>query len=68
MALAFSKGGKSDPNKQKWIETVGAYYYYCLILADFNPNVANEIFNNEAHVIAQAWVSKVSYEHVEVNK
>jgi hypothetical protein len=65
MSMAFVKGGKSDPNKQKWIETVGTYYYYCLILSNFNPNVAEQIFDNPAHIIAQSWVSKVAYEHVE---
>lgn len=68
MSMAFVSGGKQDPNKQKWIEKVGAYYYYCLVLANFDPNRADAIFDNPADVIAQAWVSKVAYEHIEIKK
>jgi hypothetical protein len=44
---------------------VGAYYYYSLILADFNPVTADKIFDNPAHVIAEAFVSKMVYEYIE---
>jgi hypothetical protein len=41
------------------------YYYYSLILANFNPITAEEIFDNQADVIAEAFVSKMAYEHME---
>ena len=69
MAKSFSgvsQASASTHFKKKWIKTVGAYYYYSLILANFNPIIANEIFDNQAHVIAEAFISKMAYEHVEV--
>jgi hypothetical protein len=66
---SFSNQGKASASrhfKKNWVKTVGAYYYYSLILANFNPVIANQIFDNPAHVIAEAFVSKMAYEHVEV--
>lgn len=60
-SLAFIKSGKGNAAKQRWIEEVGVYYYYCLVLSDFNPVVADQIFDSPAHVIAEAFVSKIVY-------
>lgn len=66
-SYAFSNGGKAPHNHQKdeWIKEVGTYYYHSLILANFNVNLADEIFDNPADVIAKAIVSKQAYEHIE---
>jgi hypothetical protein len=47
------------------VRKVGAYWYYSLILANFDPTQALVVFDNPAHVIAEAWVSKMAYEFVE---
>lgn len=41
---------------------MGEYYYFSLILGGFNPVIAEQIFDNPAHVIAEAYVSKMAYE------
>jgi hypothetical protein len=54
--------------KKRWVKHVGAYRYYSLILGNFNPVTADVIFDNPAHVIAEAFVSKMTYEYVEQSK
>jgi hypothetical protein len=44
-----------------WAERVGVYWYYSLILGNFNPTFAKEIYDNPAHVIAEAFVSQMAY-------
>jgi hypothetical protein len=69
MSTPFQSVGKASAvksAKKRWVKSVGVYYYYSLILANFNPVIAQEIFDNQAHVIAEAYVSKMAYEHVEV--
>lgn len=68
MSLAFINGAKGNPDKQKWIETIGAYMYYSLILAAFDPVQARQIHDSPAHHIAQAYVTKMAYEYVEPQK
>lgn len=68
MSLAFVNGAKGNPEKQKWIEKTGAYMYYSLVLADFDPKRARVIYDSPAHHIAQAYVSKMAYEHIEPSK
>lgn len=64
-SMAFMpKGAKKDINRQKWIEQVGAYYYHSLCLANFNPSSALVIFDNPAHVIAEAVVSQMAYNYI----
>jgi hypothetical protein len=62
------RSGKQSVYKKRWVKHVGAYYYYSLILANFNPVIADKIFDNQAHVIAEAYVSKMTYEYVEHKK
>jgi len=50
------------------VESVGAYYYYSLVLACFDPVKAKAIFDQEAHEIAEAFVSKMAYEYVEPDR
>jgi len=54
----------SEPpqSKQQWIEDVGTYWYYSLILGNFNPREAQKIMDNPADVIAEAFVSMKCYE------
>lgn len=61
-------GSKKYPNKQSWITYVGTYYYYALALSNFNPVEAERIFDNPAHVIAEAWVSKMAFDYFEPKK
>ena len=64
MSLAFvGKGGKDDGYRQKWIEEVGTYKYYSLLLANFDPVKADEIFNQPADTIAMAVVSQRAYNY-----
>lgn len=63
MSLAFIHGAKSNPNKSKWIEIIGQYKYYCYILAEFDPNRAEQIYDNPADEIAKAYVTKMAYEY-----
>jgi hypothetical protein len=65
MSMAFVSGGKSDPNRQSWVARVGTYWYYSLILANYNPVTAEQIFDNPADTIAESWVTKMAYEYVE---
>jgi hypothetical protein len=62
------RGGKQNVYKKRWVKHIGAYYYYSLILANFNPVIADTIFDNPADVIAEAFVSKMTYEYVEHTK
>jgi hypothetical protein len=65
-SIAFvPKNSKGNGNKQAWIESVGVYYYYSLLLADFNPVVADAIYNQPAHVIAEAYVSQMCHTYVD---
>lgn len=57
------EGAKPDGTKKKWIESVGTYRYYALILANFDPARADVIFDNPAHEIAEAFVSMLCYNH-----
>lgn len=58
MSVAFlPKGAKKNANKLKLIEHIGEYYYHSLVLANFDPVQANLIFDNPAHVIAEAVVA-----------
>jgi YHS domain-containing protein len=59
--MAFVKNAKGNANKSAWIKEIGETYYFCLILADFNPNVAQQIHDNPIHVIAEAYVSRIAY-------
>lgn len=68
-SVAFiAPGSKKYPNKDSWIKHVGVYYYYALALANFNPVEADRIFDNPAHVIAEAWVSKMAFDYFEPKK
>jgi hypothetical protein len=60
----MSAGSQGDPNRQAWVEQVGTYYYYALILGEFDPIRADRIFDQPAHVIAEAYVSKMAYQYV----
>lgn len=63
-SIAFIKtGGPQDPNRAKWIHDLGVYYWYSLILAEFDPVRADAIFDQPADVIAAAYVSKLAYEY-----
>ena len=55
--------GKTNVYKKRWARKVGSYRHFCLILAGFDPVKAHTIFDNPADVIAQAYVSKIVYEH-----
>lgn len=64
MSFAFMSQQSTAPaEKQKWIDRVGAYRYYALMLANFNPAVADEIWNRDAVTIAEAFVSKLCHEY-----
>lgn len=67
-AGSFGSGGHPNIDKVIWIQRLGAFEYYSLILAAFNPITAEAIFDNRADVIAKAFVSKMAYEHVEPKK
>jgi hypothetical protein len=56
-------GAKPDGTKQKWIERVGTYRYYALILSNFDPLKAEAILDLQAHEIAEAFVSSLCYNH-----
>ena len=45
-----------------WVQTVGAYRYYSLVLAGFDPIRADAIYDTTADVIALAFVSKMAFE------
>ncbi len=53
---------ETPETKKVWIEEVGTYWYYSLILANFNPDTAERIFDNPADVIAEAYVSMKCYQ------
>lgn len=59
------KSSKRNPPKEKWIDSVGVWWYYSLVLAGFDPIRASVIFDNPAHVIAEAFVSMMAYNYVE---
>jgi hypothetical protein len=61
----LGKSAKRNLEKEKWIEGVGVWWYYSLVLAQFDPIRASVIFDNPAHVIAEAFVSMMAYNHVE---
>lgn len=66
MGIAFmAKGAKKNPNKHKLIEHIGEYYYHSLVLANFNPTLALTIFDNPAHVIAEAVVAMSAHNYRE---
>lgn len=44
---------------------MGVYYYYSLILAGFNPVLADAIHDNPAHVIAEAYVSQMCHNYTD---
>ncbi len=58
----------SDESKNAWIERIGLYWYYSLTLADFDPNRALEIYDNPAHIIAEAVVTRRCAEYVKPKK
>lgn len=64
----FAMSGKSNVHKKRWAKKVGSYRHFCLILAGFDPVKAEQIYDNPAHVIAEAYVSKIVYEHRDVPK
>ena len=65
-AIAFiPKNSKGNGNKQSWIDSVGVYNYYSLMLAGFNPVIADAIYNQPAHVIAEAYVSQMCHTYVD---
>ena len=61
----ITPNSKKYPNKQRWIELIGAYWFHSLCLADFNPVEAERIFDQPAHVIAEAVVSQMAYNYYE---
>jgi hypothetical protein len=62
MSTAFmGKKAKRNEAKEKWIEKVGTYWYFSLVLAGFDPVKADQIFDNPAHVIAEAFVSMMAF-------
>lgn len=63
--MPFLAGGKDDPNKKAWIQHIGMYRYYSLVLAGFDPIRAEAIYDNPAHVVAEAFVSKIVSEHID---
>ena len=67
ISFSFSDGDGEAPDppqtKKDWIEDVGVYWYYSLILAKFNPTEARNIFDSTAEEIAQAYVSMKCYEY-----
>ena len=64
MAFAFMPAqSKAAPEKQKWIERIGSYRYYALMLANFNPVEADRIWDTDAVTIAEAFVSKLCHEY-----
>jgi len=63
-----SNSAQADGNKQRWIEQIGVYYYYSLILSAFDPVRADAIFDLPAHRIAEAYVSKMAYEFIKPQK
>ncbi len=52
----------ADPTKQKWVDYIGAYQYHSLVLANFDPVRASLIFDQPAHVIAEAFVSRMCHD------
>ena len=64
-SLAFTGKSHSNQNKKAWIQDIGVYWYYSLALAEFDPCRALVIFDNPAHVIAEAWVTKMAHEYIE---
>lgn len=61
-------GGKSNVHKKRWAKKVGSYKHFSLILAGFDPCKAALVFDSPAHIIAEAYVSKVAYEYQEPPK
>lgn len=61
----FTSNEKPSASKKRWIEKIGSYRYFALLLADFNPVTANLIYNQRASVIAQAYVSRACYNYSE---
>lgn len=57
------EGARPDGNKQKWIEKVGSWKYYALILANFDPVRADAIWDTPAEEIAVSFVSMLCYNH-----
>ena len=57
--------GKANPNREGVVKAVGEYRWFCLLLANFNPCVADQIHNNPADKIAEAYLAKTAYEYVE---
>jgi len=54
----------SDEAKSAWVDYVGLYWYYSLCLAEYNPNLALQIYDNPAHKIAEAIVTKRCAEYI----
>jgi len=64
--MAFTpRNAKTNPNRQAWADSIGSFYYFALILGQFNPKEAERIFDSPAHVIAEAFVSKLAHEYTE---
>jgi hypothetical protein len=53
------------PNREKWADDIGEFWYLSLVLSDFNPTEALRVYDNPAHIIAQAWVSKQAFNYIE---
>lgn len=64
----LSGGKPSSAKKGIWIRRIGTYRYYALTLAGFDPVRADAIWDQPAHLIAMAVMSKMNYEHVEPKK
>ena len=55
---------KTDTKKQ-FGSHIGSYYYFSLLLANFDPVRAMVIHDNPAHDIAEAYVSMLATQHSE---
>lgn len=62
---AFPSTEKPNGNKQQWIDKVGTWRYFALILADFDPVRADAIMGYPESTIAQAFVSRTCYNYSE---
>lgn len=60
--------GKVIFSKQRFANAIGVYRYYSLVLAQFNPILADEIYDQPADKIAQAFVAQICYNYVEPDK
>jgi hypothetical protein len=66
--FSSQQAGVQNGFKIIWSNKVGSFKYFSYILAGFDPIRAEQIWDTRADQIAQAYVSKVCYEFVDIKK